>query len=147
MRTGFIVTGFRLPLTRPTGRVFYTGRAGDGFVSTYAADAFTYATQEEAARKAVLLSEAGFYLFFIGYASQWDEPRDMFKQLRIAATLTALYDDYCAQIRSAMICPPNGRAWLVGVIRKGMTGEGNSPRWVPDAHPGLYADLQPDHGG
>ena len=45
----FIILGRNI---RTMARVYYTGRAGDGWLSERRADAFTYATETEANRKA-----------------------------------------------------------------------------------------------
>ncbi len=68
--SGFIVTGRNMTTMQ---RVFYTGRAGSGFVSSNQADAFTYRTGEEAERKARMLSRGQtMHVFYAAYANPDD---------------------------------------------------------------------------
>lgn len=66
----FIVTGRNMTTMQ---RVYYTGRAGAGFVSMERADAFTYATGSEAERKARNLSRGHtMNVFYAAYANPDD---------------------------------------------------------------------------
>lgn len=59
---------------------------------------------------------------------------DIFKALRTAGTLEALYQLYCDDLRAATICTPNGRRWFAGVVAR-------APGLMRQSHPDLYADL------
>jgi hypothetical protein len=59
---------------------------------------------------------------------------DIFKELRTAATLEGLYQDYCRQIVRATICQPHNRRWFARVVAE-------APGLMRNSHPDLYADL------
>ena len=66
----FIVTGRNMKTMQ---RVYYTGRAGAGFVSTERSTAFVYATEQEAVRKAYVLSRGHtMHVFYAAYADPAD---------------------------------------------------------------------------